>query len=298
MTPLITPQTKIITQGITGRMGRIHTQICLNYGHGRSHYVAGVHPKKADESIFDLPIYASVQDAAKATGATVSVIYVPAPNAANAIWEAVKAQMDLVVCITEGIPAQDLLQLFNRMRQQEETTEKHTFLLGPNASGLLIPNQVKIGVMPDLAYRSGRIGIISHSGALSYEVGSQLSSLGLGVSMVLGIGSDHLRGASYLECLKLLNNDPQTDAIVVLGGTEGSDEIKAAQWYRSNMSKPVVGFITGLTVPPKKQMGHLAFWLNQKDKTAEEKLSILRNCGFVVTRNPAEIGRLIQKITE
>ena len=296
MAILINRDTKVITQGITGKTGQFHTRMCREYANGRQCYVAGVNPKKAGEDFEGIPIYATAGEAARATGATVSVIYVPPAGAAAAIWEAVDANLDLVVCITEGIPVRDMLEVRNRMKAKEAAGGKRTILLGPNCPGLITPDELKIGIMPGHIHRKGRVGIVSRSGTLTYEAVAQVTELGLGQSSAVGIGGDPINGLKHIEVLEMFNNDPDTDAVIMIGEIGGPDEAAAAQWAREHMRKPVVGFIAGVTAPPGKRMGHAGALISGGADTADAKLAVMDACGFKVTRNPSEMGRLLKSV--
>lgn len=228
MSILINKDTKVITQGITGKTGQFHTRMCREYANGKAAFVAGVNPKKAGEDFEGVPIYANVKDAKADTGATVSVIYVPPAGAAAAIWEAVEAELDLVICITEGIPVRDMLEVKNRM----QAMNSKTLLLGPNCPGLITPDEIKIGIMPGHIHRKGRIGIVSRSGTLTYEAVAQVTELGLGQSSAVGIGGDPINGLKHVDVLKLFNDDPDTDAVIMIGEIGGPDEVNAAQWAK------------------------------------------------------------------
>ena len=296
MSILINKDTKVITQGITGKTGQFHTRGCVGYANGANCFVAGVNPKKAGEHFEGIPIHATVKDAAAATGATVSVIYVPPAGAAAAIWEAVEADLDLAICITEGIPVKDMLEVRNRMKAKVAAGGKETLLLGPNCPGLITPEEIKIGIMPGHIHRKGRIGVVSRSGTLTYEAVGQLSELGLGQSSAVGIGGDPVNGLKHVDVLRLFNDDPDTDAVVMIGEIGGSDEEAAALWARDNMKKPVVGFIAGVTAPPGKRMGHAGAIISGGKGTAKEKLEVMEACGIKVTRNPAEMGALLKSV--
>ena len=295
MSILIDKNTKVITQGITGKTGQFHTRMCRDYAHGRAAFVAGVNPKKAGEDFEGIPIHASVAQARAATGATVSVIYVPPPGAAAAIWEAVQADLDLVICITEGIPVRDMMEVRARMRAKEAAGGKKTLLLGPNCPGLITPEEIKIGIMPGHIHRKGRIGVVSRSGTLTYEAVGQVTELGLGQSSAVGIGGDPINGLKHIDVLKLFNDDPDTDGVIMIGEIGGPDEAEAALWAKEHMTKPIVGFIAGVTAPPGKRMGHAGALISGGADTAEAKLEVMDACGFTVTRNPSEMGKLIQK---
>jgi succinyl-CoA synthetase alpha subunit len=290
MSILINKNTRVMTQGITGKTGMFHTQTSRAYANGRDCYVAGVNPKKAGENLEGIPIFGSVRDAKEKTGATVSVIYVPPPFAAAAIWEAVEADLDLAICITEGIPVRDMVEVRDRMRKQE----RKTLLLGPNCPGVITPGELKIGIMPGHIHKRGRVGVVSRSGTLTYEAVAQLTELGIGQSSAVGIGGDPVNGLKHVDVLKLFNDDPDTDAVIMIGEIGGSDEETAAQWVKQNMKKPVVGFIAGVTAPPGKRMGHAGAIISGGKGTAQEKLAVMQACGIKVTRNPAQMGRLLK----
>jgi succinyl-CoA synthetase alpha subunit len=296
MAILIDKNTKVITQGITGKTGQFHTRMCRDYANGRECFVAGVNPKKAGEDFEGIPIFATVGDAARATGATASVVYVPPAGAAAAIWEAVEADLDLVVCITEGIPVRDMLEVRNRMKVREAAGGKRTVLLGPNCPGLITPDEIKIGIMPGHIHRKGRVGIVSRSGTLTYEAVAQVTELGLGQSSAVGIGGDPINGLKHIDVLQMFNDDPETDAVIMIGEIGGPDEANAARWARDNMRKPVVGFIAGVTAPAGKRMGHAGALIAGGADTADAKLEIMEACGFKVTRNPSEMGRLLKGV--
>ncbi len=292
MSILINKDTKVITQGITGKTGQFHTRMCREYGNGRNCYVAGVNPKRAGEDFEGIPIYATVKEAKDETGATVSVIYVPPAGAAEAIWEAVDADLDLVICITEGIPVRDMLVVRDRMRKQG----KKTLLLGPNCPGTITPDELKIGIMPGHIHRRGRIGIVSRSGTLTYEAVAQVTELGLGQSSAVGIGGDPINGLKHIDVVKLFNDDPETDAVIMIGEIGGPDEVNAARWIKDNMKKPVVGFIAGVTAPPGKRMGHAGALISGGADTAQAKLEIMEACGIKTTKDPSEMGRLVKSV--
>ncbi len=292
MSILINKDTKVITQGITGKTGQFHTRACREYANGQAAFVAGVHPKRAGEDFEGIPIYGTVKDAKAQTGATVSVIYVPPAGAADAIWEAVDADLDLVICITEGIPVRDMLALRNRMRDEN----KKTLLLGPNCPGLITPDEIKIGIMPGHIHRKGRIGVVSRSGTLTYEAVGQVTELGLGQSSAVGIGGDPINGLKHVDVLKMFNEDPDTDAVVMIGEIGGPDEVDAARWARDNMTKPVVGFIAGVTAPAGKRMGHAGALISGGDDTADAKLAVMEECGIRTTRDPSEMGKLVKSV--
>ncbi len=290
MSILINKDIKVITQGITGKTGQFHTRMCRDYANGKNCFVAGVNPKKAGENFEDIPIYATVKEAKQATGATVSVIYVPPAGAADAIWEAVEAQLELTICITEGIPVRDMLALKDKMKK----AGSKTLLLGPNCPGLITPDEIKIGIMPGHIHKKGRIGVVSRSGTLTYEAVGQLTALGLGQSSAVGIGGDPINGLKHIDIMQMFNDDPDTDAVIMIGEIGGPDEANAAQWIKDHMKKPVVGFIAGVTAPPGKRMGHAGALISGGADTAQAKLEIMDACGIKVTRNPSEMGRLLK----
>src|SRR6266542_4177570 len=265
MSIYINKDTKVITQGITGKTGQFHTEKCQEYANGKNCFVA-----------------------------TVSVIYVPPAGAAAAIWEAVEAELDLAICITEGIPVKDMLEVRNKMRAREAATGKQTLLLGPNCPGIITPEEIKIGVRPGHIHRKGRIGVVSRSGTLTYEAVGQLMELGLGQSSCVGIGGDPVNGLKHVDVLKMFNDDPETDAVIMVGEIGGSDEENAARWVKANMKKPVVGFIAGVTAPPGQRMGHAGAIISGGRGTAQEKLAVMEECGIKVTKNPAEMGKLLK----
>ncbi|HEY8855929.1 MAG TPA: succinate--CoA ligase subunit alpha [Rugosibacter sp.] len=294
MSILIDKNTKVITQGITGKTGQFHTEKCQEYANGKNCFVAGVNPKKAGESIFNIPIYGSVKEAKSETGATVSVIYVPPAGAADAIWEACEADLDLAICITEGIPVRDMLMVRNKMKKKVAAGGKETLLLGPNCPGLITPDEIKIGIMPGHIHRKGRIGVVSRSGTLTYEAVAQLTEIGLGQSSAVGIGGDPINGLKHIDIMRMFNEDPDTDAVIMIGEIGGPDEADAALWCKAHMKKPIVGFIAGVTAPAGKRMGHAGALISGGADTAEAKLAVMEDCGFKVTRNPSEMAKLLK----
>jgi succinyl-CoA synthetase alpha subunit len=290
MSILINKNTKVITQGITGKTGQFHTRMCRDYANGKNCFVAGVNPKKAGEDFEGIPIYGTVKEAKEATGATVSVIYVPPPFAAAAIDEAVDAGLDLVVCITEGVPVRDMIRTRHRMQG------KKTLLLGPNCPGVITPDEIKIGIMPGHIHKKGRIGVVSRSGTLTYEAVAQLTDLGLGQSSAVGLGGDPVNGLKHLDLLRLFNDDPETDAVVMIGEIGGSDEEDCARWVKKHMTKPVVGFIAGVTAPAGKRMGHAGAIISGGKGTATEKLAAMEEAGIKTTRNPADMGSTLKAL--
>ncbi|TXI17055.1 MAG: succinate--CoA ligase subunit alpha [Nitrosomonas sp.] len=290
MSILINRDSRVITQGITGKTGQFHTRMCREYANGRACFVAGVNPRKPGEDFEGIPVYATVKEAKQQTGANVSVIYVPPPFAAAAIDEAVEAELDLVICITEGIPVRDMIRTRYKMQN------KKTRLIGPNCPGIITPDEIKIGIMPGYIHKKGRIGVVSRSGTLTYEAVAQLMELGLGQSTCIGIGGDPVNGLKHLDVMRLFNDDDETDAVLMVGEIGGSDEEDCARWIKDHMTKPVVGFIAGVTAPPGKRMGHAGAIISGGKGTAQEKLEVMESCGIKVTRNPAEMGKLLKSV--
>lgn len=292
MSILIDRNTRVVTQGITGKTGQFHTRGCRDYAFGRECFVAGVNPRKAGEDFDGVPIFATVREAREQTGVNASVIYVPPAGAADAIWEAVEAELDLVVCITEGIPVRDMIILRDRMRK----SGSRTILLGPNCPGLITPDEIKIGIMPGHIHRRGRIGVVSRSGTLTYEAVAQLTEMGLGQSSAVGIGGDPVNGLKHVDVLRRFNDDPETDAVIMIGEIGGGDEEVAAAWAQEHMQKPVVAFIAGVTAPAGKRMGHAGAIISGGHGTAQEKMDALEAAGIRTTRNPSELGTLLKSV--
>ena len=290
MSILINKNTRVMTQGITGKTGQFHTKMGKEYANGKNCYVAGVTPKKGGQSYEGIPIFDTVKEARDKTGANVSVIYVPPPYAAAAIDEAVDAGLDLVICITEGIPVRDMIRTHQKM------LGKKTLLVGPNCPGVITPDEIKIGIMPGHIHKKGPIGVVSRSGTLTYEAVGQLMEVGLGQSSCVGIGGDPVNGLKHIDVLKMFNDDPQTEAVIMVGEIGGANEEEAARWVKANMKKPVVGFIAGVTAPPGKRMGHAGAIISGGKGTAEEKLAVMEECGIKTTKNPAEMGKLLKSI--
>jgi len=290
MSILINKNSRVMTQGITGKTGQFHTKMGKEYANGKNCYVAGVTPKKGGQSYEGIPIFETVKEAREKTGANVSVIYVPPPYAAAAIDEAVEAGLDLVICITEGIPVRDMVRTHHKM------LGKKTLLVGPNCPGVITPDEIKIGIMPGHIHKRGPVGVVSRSGTLTYEAVGQLMEVGLGQSSCVGIGGDPVNGLKHIDVLKMFNDDPQTEAVIMVGEIGGSNEEEAARWVKANMKKPVVGFIAGVTAPPGKRMGHAGAIISGGKGTAEEKLAVMEECGIKTTKNPAEMGKLLKSV--
>ncbi|MDZ7841121.1 MAG: succinate--CoA ligase subunit alpha [Gammaproteobacteria bacterium] len=289
MSILIDRNSRVVTQGITGKTGAFHTRHSIEYALGSDCYVAGVTPGKAGEVVEGVPVFDSVREAKKETECDVSVIYVPPKFAAAAIDEAVDAGIKVVICITEGIPVKDMILTRYKME------DKATVLVGPNCPGVITPDELKIGIMPGYIHKKGSIGVVSRSGTLTYEVVAQLTALGLGQSTCVGIGGDPVNGLKHVDVMKMFNEDPDTEGVVMCGEIGGTDEEECAAWIKDNMTKPVVGFIAGVTAPPGKRMGHAGAIISGGKGTADAKISAMEDAGIGVTRNPSEIGTLMKK---
>ena len=290
MSILVNKNTKVITQGITGATGLFHTRGAVEYG---TQMVGGVTPGKGGTEVDGIPIFNTVAEAVEKTGATASVIYVAPPFAADAIMEAVDAELDLVICITEGIPVLDMVKVKRYMEG------KKTLLVGPNCPGVITPGECKIGIMPGYIHVPGKVGIVYRSGTLTYEAVHQTSTRGLGQSTAVGIGGDPVKGMEFIDVLKMFNEDPDTEAVIMLGEIGGTAEEEAAEWIAANMKKPVVGFIGGQTAPEGKRMGHAGAIISGGKGTAAEKIAKLEECGIRVAKTPAVIGEtLVQLLTE
>jgi succinyl-CoA synthetase alpha subunit len=282
MAVLVNKQSKIIVQGFTGTEGTFHASQMIEYG---TNVVGGVTPGKGGSTHLDKPVFNTVADAVKSTGANVSIIFVPPAFAADAIMEAADAGIALVVCITEGIPVQDMVKVKNYLQG------KSTRLIGPNCPGVITAGEAKVGIMPGFIFKQGRIGIVSKSGTLTYEAADQVVKAGLGISTAIGIGGDPIIGTPTVEAVKLLMDDPETDGIIMIGEIGGSMEADAARWIKDNKKKPVVGFIAGQTAPPGRRMGHAGAIIGGADDTAAAKMKIMAECGIHVVASPADIGK-------
>jgi len=289
MAILVGKQTKLIVQGITGTQGAFHAKGCAEYG---TNVVGGVTPGKGGEKFEGkTPIFNTVRDAVKTTGANASMVFVPPPFAADAILEAIDAEIELVVCITEGIPVTDMLKVRRVLDSQSKTR-----LIGPNCPGIITPGACKIGIMPGHIHKPGRIGVISKSGTLTYEAVGQLTGLGIGQSTCIGIGGDPINGTDFIDALKLFNADPDTDGVILIGEIGGNAEQLAAEWIKKNFKKPVAGFIAGVTAPPGKRMGHAGAIISGGKGTAAEKIAALQEAGVKMAPTPSDMGETLKSL--
>jgi len=287
MSILVNKSSRIIVQGFTGTEGTFHATQMIEYG---TQVVGGVTPGKGGGTHLERPVFNTVADAVKTTGANVSIIFVPPAFAADAIMEATEAGIGLVICITEGIPVQDMVRAKNYLQGTQ------TRLIGPNCPGVITPGECKVGIMPGFVFKTGKIGIVSKSGTLTYEAADQVVKAGLGISTAVGIGGDPIIGTPTKEAVELLMNDPGTEGIVMIGEIGGSMEADAARWIKANNRKPVVGFIAGQTAPPGRRMGHAGAIIGGADDTAAAKMKIMAECGITVVQTPAEIGATMAKV--
>ncbi len=287
MSILVNRNTKVITQGITGATGLFHAQGARDYG---TRMVGGVTPGKGGSTIDGFPVFDTVREAVEKTGATASVIYVPPPFAADSIMEAVDAGIEMVCCITEGIPVLDMVRVKQYMQG------KRARLIGPNCPGVITPGECKIGIMPGYIHKPGKVGVVSRSGTLTYEAVWQLTGYGLGQSTCVGIGGDPVNGTSHIDCLRMFEEDPETEAVIMIGEIGGSAEEEAARFVRDQMTKPVAAYIAGRTAPPGKRMGHAGAIISGGKGTAAEKVKVLEECGISVAESPAEIAEALLKV--
>jgi succinyl-CoA synthetase alpha subunit len=289
MSILVNKDTKVVVQGITGRDGAFHAKSMLDYG---TKVVAGVTPGKAGQKVDSIPVFNSVAEAKDATGANTSIIFVPAAFAVDAIYEAVDAKLDLVVCVSEGVPTLAMIKLMDYLR------DKKTRLIGPNSPGLISPGEAKVGILPGATFKKGRVGVVSRSGTLTYEIASHITNAGYDESTVVGIGGDPIIGTNFIDCLKLFNQDPETEAIVVVGEIGGTDEEEAAKYVKRKIKKPVFGFIAGQTAPADKRMGHAGAIISGGKGTAKEKIEAFQKAGIEVIFEPAQIAlKLKEKLS-
>ncbi|MGQ9798830.1 MAG: succinate--CoA ligase subunit alpha [Ignavibacterium sp.] len=289
MSILISNKTRLVVQGITGSEGSFHTRQMIEYG---TKVVAGVTPGKGGTKFEEIPIYNTVEEAVKEQKANTSIIFVPAAYAADAILEAANAGIKVIVCITEGIPTNDMLKVYNAIKH------KDVVLIGPNCPGVISPGQAKVGIMPGFIHKKGNIGVVSRSGTLTYEAVKQLTDVGLGQSTCVGIGGDPIIGSNFVDIIKMFNEDPDTEGIVMIGEIGGSAEEEAAEFIKKNVKKPVVGFIAGRTAPPGRRMGHAGAIISGGKGTADEKMAAMKKAGISVVENPAEIGITMLKVIE
>ncbi len=287
MSILVNKDSRIVCQGITGNQGSFHTGQCIDYG---TNVVAGVTPGRGGEQHLGVPVFNTMRDAVRETRANVSMIYVPPPFAADAILEAADSGVDLIVCVTEGIPVNDMVKVKSALRDYA------CRLIGPNCPGIITPGECKIGIMPGFIHKKGRIGVVSRSGTLTYEAVYQTTTNGLGQTTCIGIGGDPVRGMNFIDCLELFEADPETDGIVMVGEIGGTDEEAAAEYIEGNVTKPVVAYIAGVTAPPGKRMGHAGAIIAGGKGTAEDKFKALDAAGVATVRSPADLGARMQEI--
>ncbi|MDP9729784.1 succinate--CoA ligase subunit alpha [Alicyclobacillus sp. TC] len=289
MSILVNKNTRVITQGITGSQGLFHTKQAIEYG---TQMVGGVTPGKGGSTVEGIPVFNTVIEAVRETGANASVIYVPPAFAADAIMEAVDAELDLVICITEGIPVLDMVKVKRFMEG------RHTRLIGPNCPGVITPGECKIGIMPGYIHTPGKVGVVSRSGTLTYEAVYQLTVRDIGQSTAVGIGGDPVNGTNFIDVLKMFEADPDTEAVIMIGEIGGTAEEQAAEFVRDHMTKPVVGFIAGATAPPGRRMGHAGAIISGGSGTAESKIKTMESCGIRVAPTPSEMGSTLYSVLE
>jgi malate-CoA ligase subunit alpha len=291
MAILIDDNTRVIVQGMSGRIGQFHADMMIRYG---TNVVGGVTPGRGGETVLDRPIFNTVKGAVAETGANASLLFVPPPFAADAIMEAADAGIEFAVCVTDGIPAQDMMKVKRYLRRYK--AEKRMTLVGPNCAGVISPGKGMMGIMPDHIYSKGRIGIVGRSGTLGYEAASQLKALGLGISTSVGIGGDPINGSSFRDMLERFEADPETDAVLMIGEIGGPQEAEGARWWAENMKKPLAAYVAGLSAPKGRKMGHAGAIISAFGESAQEKVDLLSELGVAIAPNPSSMGETVARM--